>query len=30
MFDEAHDDYDLAIELDPNNAKLWHSKGLTY
>lgn len=29
-FDEAHRDYDRAISLAPNNAKLYHSKGLAY
>ena len=29
-FKEAHNDYDLALEISPTNAKLWHSKGLAY
>ena len=30
MFEEAHEDYDAALELAPDSAKLWHSKGLAY
>jgi len=26
----AHEDYDVAIELDPKNSKFYHSKGLAY
>ena len=29
-FEDAHRDYDLALEIAPTNAKLWHSKGLAY
>ena len=29
-FDLAHRDYERAIELAPNNAKLWHAKGLAF
>jgi tetratricopeptide (TPR) repeat protein len=29
-FDEAHKDYDFALEIAPTNAKLWHSKGLAF
>lgn len=29
-FEDAHDDYDTAIQIAPGNAKLWHSKGLAY
>lgn len=34
MFNEAHDDYDKALAIEPKNpktaAKLFHSKGLAY
>ena len=29
-FEKAHADYDTAISIASNNAKLWHSKGLAY
>ena len=29
-FEDAHKDYDTAVSIAPNNAKLWHSKGLAY
>ena len=29
-FERAHEDYEHAISIAPNNAKLWHSKGLAY
>ena len=29
-FEEAHEDYDKAIMLDPSNAKLFHAKGLAF
>jgi len=28
--DQAHQDFDNAIKLMPNNAKFYHSKGLAY
>jgi len=30
MYDEAHEDYDRAIALSPNDPKFWHSKGLAF
>jgi|JI10StandDraft_1071094.scaffolds.fasta_scaffold389377_2 tetratricopeptide (TPR) repeat protein len=30
QYDEAHEDYDRAIGLSPNNPKFYHSKGLAY
>jgi tetratricopeptide (TPR) repeat protein len=30
LFEEAHADYDRAIEIDPGNAKLYHAKGLAF
>ena len=30
MYKEAHEDFNTAISLDPNNAKLYHAKGLVY
>lgn len=30
MFEKAHQDYDAAIQIAPNNSKLWHAKGLAY
>jgi len=30
MYDEAHEDYDRSIEISPNTAKFWHSKGLAF
>ena len=30
MYDEAHNDYDTAIEIEPKNPRYWHSKGLAY
>ena len=29
-FEEAHEDYEKALDIAPHNAKLWHSKGLAY
>ena len=29
-YDEAHEDYDRAIELEPEEAKFYHSKGLAF
>jgi Flp pilus assembly protein TadD len=29
-YEEAHVDYDKAIQLSPNNPKFYHSKGLAY
>jgi len=29
-FEKAHNDYDKAIELEPNNPRFWHSKGLAF
>ena len=29
-YNKAHEDFDTAITLDPNNAKLYHAKGLAY
>jgi tetratricopeptide (TPR) repeat protein len=29
-FEKAHQDYDKAINLSPQNPKFWHSKGLAY
>ena len=29
-FELAHDDFDKGIQLDPNNAKLYHAKGLAF
>lgn len=30
QYEEAHEDYDRAIGLSPNNPKFYHSKGLAY
>ena len=30
MFDEAHDDFDRAIDLENTNAKFYHAKGLAF
>jgi tetratricopeptide (TPR) repeat protein len=30
QFDEAHKDFDRAVELEPTSAKLYHGKGLAY
>jgi tetratricopeptide (TPR) repeat protein len=30
QFEKAHLDYDTAISIDPNSAKLWHAKALAF
>jgi Tfp pilus assembly protein PilF len=30
QFDQAHEDFNQAIQLDKNSAKLYHAKGLAY
>ena len=29
-YEAAHNDYDRAIQIAPNNPKFWHSKGLAF
>ncbi len=30
MLDQAHENYDEAIRMEPNNDRFWHQKGLAY
>ena len=30
MLDDAHENYDEAIRMEPNNDRFWHQKGLAY
>lgn len=29
-YELAHQDYDWAIDIEPNNPRYWHSKGLAF
>ena len=30
MYDKAHEDYNTALSIAPQNPKLWHSRGLAF